>query len=67
METKQLKEFEQNVWNVRTADLPTSKAVPLAVERVLLLTSKNFVKNKCALRASSLTFLTLMSDRKSVV
>ena len=61
MEPKQLKEFEQNVWNVRTADLPKSKAVPLAIERVLLLTSKNFVKNKCALRASSLTFLTLMS------
>ena len=61
MEPKQLKEFEQNVWNVRTADLPKSKAIPLAIERVLLLTSKNFVKNKCALRASSLTFLTLMS------
>ena len=61
MEPKQLKEFEQNVWNVRTADLPKSKVVPLAIERVLLLTSKNFVKNKCALRASSLTFLTLMS------
>ena len=61
MEPKQLKEFEQNVWNVRTADLPKSKALPLAIERVLLLTSKNFVKNKCALRASSLTFLTLMS------
>ena len=45
MEPKQLKEFEQNVWNVRTADLPKSKAVPLAIERVLLLTSKNFVKN----------------------
>lgn len=56
-----LKQIEQKVWNVRTADLPKSKAIPLAVERVLLLTGKNFVKNKCALRASSLTFLTLMS------
>ena len=56
-----LKQIEQKVWNVRTADLPKSKAFPLAIERVLLLTSKNFVKNKCALRASSLTFLTLMS------
>ena len=56
-----LKQIEQKVWNVRTADLPKSKAVPLALERVLLLTGKNFVKNKCALRASSLTFLTLMS------
>ena len=56
-----LKQIEQKVWNVRTADLPKSKAIPLAVERVLLLTCKNFVKNKCALRASSLTFLTLMS------
>ena len=56
-----LKQIEQKVWNVRTADLPKSQASLLAVERVLLLTSKNFVKNKCALRASSLTFLTLMS------
>lgn len=56
-----LKQIEQKVWNVRTADLPKGKANLLAVERVLLLTSKNFVKNKCALRASSLTFLTLMS------
>jgi membrane protein len=56
-----LKQIEQKVWNVRTADLPKSKALPLALERVLLLTGKNFVKNKCALRASSLTFLTLMS------
>ena len=56
-----LKQIEQKVWNVRTAGLPKSKAVPLAIERVLLLTGKNFVKNKCALRASSLTFLTLMS------
>ena len=56
-----LKQIEQMVWNVRTADLPKSKAFPLAIERVLLLTGKNFIKNKCGLRASSLTFLTLMS------
>ena len=56
-----LKQIEKMVWNVRTVDLPKSKAFPLAVERVLLLTAKNFVKNKCGLRASSLTFLTLMS------
>ena len=61
MEPNQLEKIEQSVWNKRTADLPKSKAIPLAIERVLLLTSKNFVKNKCALRASSLTFLTLMS------
>ena len=61
MKTNHLKEIEQSVWNVRTADLPKSKATALSIERVLLLTSKNFVKNKCALRASSLTFLTLMS------
>ena len=56
-----LKQIEQKVWNVRTAGLPKSKVFPLAVERILLLTGKNFVKNKCALRASSLTYLTLMS------
>ncbi|MBP5584951.1 MAG: YihY/virulence factor BrkB family protein [Lentisphaeria bacterium] len=56
-----LRQIEQKVWNVRTVDLPKSKAVPLAIERVLLLTGKNFIKNKCGLRASSLTFLTLMS------
>lgn len=61
MKTNPLQEFEQNVWNVRTADLPKGKAATLSFERILLLTSKNFVKNKCALRASSLTFLTLMS------
>ena len=59
--TPPLKQIEQIVWNVRTADLPKRKAIPLAIERVLLLTSKNFIKNKCGLRASSLTFLTLMS------
>ena len=56
-----LKQIEEKVWNIRTADLPKSKVLPLAVERILLLTVKNFVKNKCGLRASSLTYLTLMS------
>ena len=56
-----LKQIERMLWNVRTADLPKRKAVPLAIERVILLTGKNFIKNKCGLRASSLTFLTLMS------
>ena len=56
-----LEAFEQKVW---TTHLPTDsklKNIVISIERVLLLTSRNFLKNKCALRASSLTFFTLMS------
>lgn len=53
--------FERDIWNIRIADLSKLKGAILALGRVCVLTTSAFVKNRCQLRASALTFFTLMS------
>ena len=53
--------FERDIWNIRIADLSRLKGALLAFGRVCVLTASFFVKNRCQLRASALTFFTLMS------
>ena len=53
--------FTNGIWNIRSGELPRMKAFFLTVVRVIVLTSRFFIKNKCSLRASALTFYTLLS------
>ncbi len=53
--------LERDIWNIRIADLSKLKGALLALGRICILTASFFVKNRCQLRASALTFFTLMS------
>lgn len=49
------------IWTFQISKLPKRQAFPLQICRVILLTLRYFVKNKCTLHASALTFFTLLS------
>ncbi|WP_020532816.1 YihY/virulence factor BrkB family protein [Flexithrix dorotheae] len=53
--------FDKGVWEVEEKALPKTKKFLLTQLRVLLLTGKAFTQNKCVLRASALTFYSLLS------
>ena len=50
-----------DIWRTRLADMPPLKRFWVRQLRVLLLTISGFVKDRCALRASSLTFFSLLA------
>ena len=50
-----------DIWRVRLEDLPFGKSFLIKQLRILILTVRGFDKNKCFVRASSLTFYTLLS------
>jgi len=49
------------IWQYRLADLPRHKRFWVRQLRMVLLTIRGFVKDRCALRASALTFFSLLS------
>ena len=49
------------IWQVRIKDMPRSRSFMVRQIRIFLLTLRGFDKDKCQLRASSLTFYTLLS------
>lgn len=49
------------IWRLSQGDLPRSKALLLRPMQVLLLTIQGYVRDDCALRASALTFYSLLS------
>lgn len=51
----------RDVWDVDVCQYPRRKRYWLRVLKVLLLTGHGFDKDECALRASSLTFISLIS------
>ncbi len=53
--------FTKNIWFVQISRLPKRNALWVLCCRVLALTTKFFIQNKCALHASALTFFTLLS------
>ena len=53
--------FTDGIWKVRYSDLPKKQRYLLLPGRVLLLTIRGYSRNKCTLRASSLTYFTLLS------
>lgn len=53
--------FLKDLWETRLTDLPRSKAVKFQILRVLVLTGQGLVKERWSLRASALTYYSLMS------
>ncbi|MFH1984529.1 MAG: YhjD/YihY/BrkB family envelope integrity protein [Pseudomonadota bacterium] len=50
-----------DIWRMRLADMPPLKRFWVRQLRVLLLSMSGFVKDRCTLRASSLTFFSLLA------
>jgi membrane protein len=50
-----------DIWRVRLEDLPFGKSFLIKQFRIIILTLRGFVEDKCFFRASSLTFYTLLS------
>ena len=53
--------LKTGIWRIRRGDVPSPTWFLIKVLRILLLTFRGFVENKCQLRASSLTFYSLLS------
>jgi membrane protein len=59
---ERLKDFlTADIWRVRSRDLSRKRRLWLRPLRVVILGSQQFVEDKCSLRASALTFFSLMS------
>ncbi len=50
-----------DIWRLRLEDLPFGKSFLIKQLRIIILTVRGFYENKCFVRASSLTFYTLLS------
>ena len=53
--------FTTSLWRIRSRDLPPAKAFILRHQRISILTLRKFLEDKCLLRASALTFYSLLS------
>ena len=53
--------FKQGIWQIRGKELPRHKYFLLRLLRIFSLASRDFVRDKCQLRASALTFYSLFS------
>ena len=52
---------KQDIWRIRRAELPPGKSILINLLRVLILSIRRFGEDKCQLRASALTFYSLIS------
>jgi membrane protein len=50
-----------DIWRIRLDDLPFKRSIFIKLLRIILLTLRGFDQDKCLLRASALTFYTLLS------
>lgn len=50
-----------DIWRIRSKELPLAKSFLITYLRVIILSLRKFVEDKCQLRASALTFYTLLS------
>ena len=53
--------ISRDMWRIRARRLPLSKSVSLRALRILVLSFREFDKDKCSLHASALTFFSLLS------
>jgi membrane protein len=53
--------IKTDIWNLNLGDLPKSKALLIKNLRIILLSIRGFTKDKCQVRASALTFYSLLS------
>ena len=59
--TRAIEFIATDIWRVRLEDLPFGKSFLIKQLRVIIITLRRFDEDKCFLRASSLTFYTLLS------
>ena len=52
---------QRDIWRIRRTELPPGKSFFLTLLRVLILSIRGFDEDKCKLRASALTFYSLIS------
>ena len=50
-----------DVWRIRSRDLPRTRSLLLKQLRIILLALRGFSADRCSLRASALTFFTILS------
>ena len=50
-----------DIWRIRLDDLPFKKSIFIKLLRIIILTLRGFDQDKCLLRASALTFYTMLS------
>jgi len=53
--------IEEDVWRIRARDLPRPKAFLIRYLRIFLAAARAFQEHRCKLRASALTFFSLLS------
>jgi membrane protein len=58
---KALEFIKQDIWRIRRTNLPPGKSFFLTLIRVVILSIRGFDEDKCQLRASALTFYSLIS------
>lgn len=56
-----IKFITTDIWRMKLSDLPDKKAFLIKHQRILILTVRGFKNDNCGLRASALTFYTLLS------
>jgi membrane protein len=53
--------IQVDIWRIRLADLPFGKSFLIKQLRMIILAFRGYDEDRCLLRASSLTFYTLLS------
>ena len=61
MVAKAIQFLKQDIWRIRASKLSKRNAIWLRPLRIFLLSLKEFSSDKCMLRASALTFYSLLS------
>ncbi|MCW8849765.1 MAG: YihY/virulence factor BrkB family protein, partial [Melioribacteraceae bacterium] len=56
-----IKFLTTDIWRIRLADISDKKALLIKIQRIIILTVRGFKDDNCGLRASALTFYTLLS------
>lgn len=59
---KKTKEFfKDDLWNIKISTLPPAKGIMIRLSRIVMLTVRFFLQNRCTLHAASLTYYTLLA------
>ena len=53
--------FDQGLWDIELAGLPTFRAIGVKATRILSLAWQGMVQNECTTRASALTYISVLS------
>jgi membrane protein len=61
MENKIVNFLNKDIWRIRLKDMPRKRSFFIRTLRIILLSLRGFNEDKCSLRASALTFYSLLS------